>query len=121
MTLEEVVERRAAAAGANATREREQQENGLSRSLRRLLLLVEDYPELQADEGYRRLHGDLVEVEEHIQYARRYFNGAVRDFNNRIQQFPANLLAPLFGMRAGEFFEVDAVAERRVPAIESRV
>jgi LemA protein len=116
-TFEEVARARGAAAGAAAVRDRERSENGLSRSLDRLFALVEAYPELRADENFLRLHRDLVEIEEHIQYARRYYNGAVRDFNNRIQQFPANLLAPVFGMRAGEFFEIASAAERDAPAI----
>ena len=84
-TLEEVTEARGAAAGARAVAERELSENGLSRSLDRLIALVEAYPDLKADGNFLKLHGDLVEIEEHIQYARRYYNGAVRDFNNRIQ------------------------------------
>jgi LemA protein len=116
-TLEQVVEARGAAADAGSMGDRERSENGLSRSLDRLMLLVEAYPDLQADESFRRLHHDLVEIEEHIQYARRYYNGAVRDFNNRIQQFPANLLAPMFGMRAGRFFELASAAEREVPKV----
>jgi LemA protein len=117
LTLEEVARARGAAAGAAAVRDRERSENGLSRSLDRLIALVEAYPDLKADESFRALHRDLVEVEEHIQYARRYYNGAVRDYNNRIQQFPANLLAPLFRLRAGVFFEIVSTAERDAPAV----
>lgn len=116
-TFEDVARARGAAAGATAVVDREQSENGLSRSLDRLIALVEAYPELRADENFRKLHHDLVEIEEHIQYARRYYNGAVRDFNNRIQQFPANLLAPVFRMRAGEFFEIASATEREAPAV----
>jgi LemA protein len=116
-TFEEVARARGAASGAVAVGERQVSENGLSRSLDRLIALVEAYPDLEADRNFRELHHDLVELEEHIQYARRYYNGAVRDFNNRIQQFPANLLAPLFGMREGEFFEIASAAERAAPAV----
>ena len=116
-TLEEVTEARGAAAGARAVSERERSENGLSRSLDRLIALVEAYPDLKADGNFLKLHGDLVEIEEHIQYARRYYNGAVRDFNNRVQQFPANLLAPVFAMRAETFFEIASPAERQAPTV----
>ncbi len=116
-TLEEVVRARGAAAGASAVADRERSENGLSRSLDRLLVLVEAYPELRADTNFRELHHDLVEIEEHIQYARRYYNGSVRDLNNRIEQFPANLLAPAFGMRRAEFFEVESADERQAPTL----
>ena len=54
---------------------------------------VEDYPELKADGNFRRLHGDLVQIEDDLQYARRYYNGTVRVHNTRIQQFPAAVLA----------------------------
>jgi len=115
--LEQVVEARGSAAGARELDARESSENGLSRSLDRLMLLVEAYPELKADAGFRDLHEKLVEIEEQIQYARRYYNGAVRDFNNRVQQFPANLLAPVFGMRARTFFELASPAEREAPRV----
>ncbi len=117
-TLEEVANARAAALGAGAVGDRERTENGLSRSLDRLMLLVEAYPELRADHNFRKLQDDLVEIEEQVQYARRYYNGAVRDLNNRIQQFPANLMATLFGMRRAEFFEIESAAERQAPAVE---
>jgi len=116
-TLTQVVEARGSAAGAREIDARAISENGLSRSLDRLMLLVEAYPDLAADASFRRLHDELVEIEEQIQYARRYYNGAVRDFNNRIQQFPANLMAPVFGMRARAFFELASPAERVAPRV----
>ncbi len=116
-TLEDVTRARGAAAGAAGAGSRAREENGLSRSLDRLLAVVEAYPDLEADQSFRKLHHDLVEIEENIQYARRYYNGAVRDFNNRVQQFPANLLAPLFGMRQAEFFEIESPSEREPPAV----
>ena len=116
-TLEEVTGARGAATGAQGVADRERSENGLSRSLGRLLMLVEAYPELRADASFRDLHRDLVEIEEQIQYARRYYNGSVRDWNNRVEQFPANLLAPVFGQRSAEFFEVESAAERQAPGV----
>ena len=117
-TFEEVARARSRATDATAAvGERERTENGLSRSLDRLLVLAEAYPELRADENFHQLQRDLVEIEDAIQYARRYYNGCVRDLNNRIQQFPANLLAPVFRMRAGEFFEVASPDEREAPTV----
>ena len=116
-TLEQVVVARSSAAGAGAIGDRERSELGLSRSLDQLMLLVEAYPDLAADESFDRLHRDLVEIEEQIQYARRYYNGAVRDLNNRVQQFPANLLAPVFAVRAGRFFELASPRERVAPNV----
>ena len=97
--------------------ERADQETGLARSLGKLLALVERYPDLKADGNFRRLQEDLVEVEDHLQYARRYYNGAVRDHNTRLQGFPANLLAGLFGRGARDFFQVEDDAERRAPSV----
>ena len=116
-TLDEVTRARGQAEAGARPPDRARSEGDLSRSLDRLIAVVEAYPELKADEAFRRLHAELVEVEGQIQYARRYYNGAVRDFNNRIQVFPANGLAPLFGMQPGEFFELVSPAERLAPAV----
>ena len=111
-TLEEVVEARGAAESAEALGDRQQTENGLSRSLDKLIALVERYPELKADGNFRRLHGDLVQIEDDLQYARRYYNGTVRDHNTRIQQFPAAVLAALLAAKPRDFFEIEDPAER---------
>lgn len=113
-TLEEVVEARGAAEKAKDVGDRAQTENGLSRSLDKLIALVERYPDLKADAGFRRLQGDLVGIEDDLQYARRYYNGTVRDFNTRIQQFPAAVLARLVGVSPRDFFEIEEPTERRV-------
>lgn len=116
-TLEEVIRARGAASHAEDLGDRQQSENGLSRSLDKLIALVERYPELKADRNFRRLHADLVEIEDHLQYARRYFNGTVRDLNTRIQQFPANLLAGFLAVKPREFFEIENASERGALAI----
>ncbi len=111
-TLEEVVRARGEAQNASAQTaltlsDRERRETGLRGALDRLLVLVEQYPDLKADESFRKLHDDLVEVEDHLQYARRYYNATVRDYNTRRQQFPGNVIGPLFGFRAAEFFQME--------------
>jgi LemA protein len=116
-TLETVVSARGAAVNAGSLAARQTSENGLSHSIARLLALVENYPDLKADRNFRQLHHDLVELEDHLQYARRYYNGSVRDYNTRIEQFPVNLLAPVFQMRNREFFELESPAERQAPDI----
>ena len=95
-----------------------EQETGLSRQLGRLFALAEDYPELKASEGFARLHDSLVEIEDHLQYARRYYNGAVRDMNTLVESFPANLLAGPFGFRPAEFFEIELASQRQAPRVE---
>lgn len=120
--LEEVTQARVAARREATAEDRAISERGLSAGLDRLLLLVEAYPELRADRTFRELQSQLVEVEETIQYARRYYNGAVRDLNNRVQQFPVNMLARWFGVHSEAFFELAAPGERRPPsaAMENR-
>jgi LemA protein len=93
------------------------QETALSRSLSRLFALAEDYPELKASEGFRQLHSSLVEIEDHLQYARRYYNGAVRDNNNLVESFPSNLVAGIFGFALAEFFEIELSGQKEAPDV----
>jgi LemA protein len=80
-------------------------EQALEQAIARLLVLQEAYPDLKASANFLQLQRDLVEVEEHLQYARRFYNGAVRDHNDAIQRFPDLLLARPFGFTAESFFE----------------
>ncbi len=93
------------------------QETGLSRSIGQLFLLAEDYPDLKASDGFQQLHESLVAVEDDLQYARRYYNGAVRDNNNLIQSFPVNLVAGPLGFREAEFFEIELASQRQAPRV----
>ncbi len=93
------------------------QETGLSRSIGQLFALAEDYPDLKASEGFQQLHESLVAVEDDLQYARRYYNGAVRDNNNLIQSFPVNLVAGPLGFREAEFFEIELASQRQAPRV----
>ena len=117
LDVEEVIAARSAAADAEKLGDRQQRENGLSRSLDKLIALVEQYPDLKADKNFRQLHTDLVEIENDLQYSRRYYNGTVRDYNTRIEQFPALLVAGLMAMRGREFFEIEDASERHAPTI----
>lgn len=80
-------------------------EAALEREVGRLLVLNEAYPELKASENFLRLQRDLVDVEDHLQYARRFYNGAVRALNDGVQKFPDVLVARSFGFKPAEFFE----------------
>ena len=97
--------------------ERADQESGLSRSIGRLFAVAEDYPDLKASEGFQQLHESLVEIEEHLQFARRYYNGSVRDNNNWVESFPSMLVARLFGFRNAEFFEIELASQRAAPEV----
>ena len=113
--LEAVTRERAEAQGARNVEEAGGAERALSRDLVKIMALAENYPELKADEAFRKLMSELVEIEDHLQYARRYYNGSVRDLNNAIESFPSNLIAGAFGFKVAEFFEVETASERLAP------
>jgi LemA protein len=113
--LETVTQERRAAQAASGAGEAGGAEKTLGRDLGRIVALAERYPELKADAAFRGLMADLVEIEDQIQYARRYYNGSVRDLNNGIESFPSNLVAGLFGFERGDFFEVESASERIAP------
>jgi len=98
--------------------ERASQESGLSRSIGRLFALAEDYPDLKASEGFRQLHASLVEIEEHLQFARRYYNGSVRDNNNLVEGFPCMLIARMFAFITAAFFEIELASQRAAPELD---
>ncbi len=93
-------------------------EDAMAAGLHKLVVLAEDYPDLKADENFRQLHAELTDTEDQIQYARRYYNGAVRIFNTRIQSFPHLLLARPLGFIPAEFFEVEEAVARQTPVVE---
>ena len=113
--LEAVVRERTEAQAARGAGEAGGAEKVLGRDLGKIVALAEAYPDLKADKSFRGLMGDLVEIEDQIQYARRYYNGSVRDLNNAIESFPSNLVAGWFGFEAGDFFEVETASERLPP------
>jgi LemA protein len=92
-------------------------ENQLTAQLRGVLALVESYPQLRADRNFRTLQEQLVDIEEHLQMARRYYNGTVRDNNVVVESFPSNLIANAFGFAAKPFFEVESATVRDAPAV----
>jgi len=98
--------------------ERADEESGLSRSIGRLFAVAEDYPDLKASEGFAQLHASLVRIEEHLQFARRYYNGSVRDNNNLVEGFPSMLIAQAFGFKGAAFFEIELASQRAAPEIK---
>ena len=92
-------------------------EKAVATGVTKLVALAEAYPDLKASENFRDLHDKLVDTENQIQYARRYYNGAVNLLNNRIQRFPDLLIANTFGFRLAEFFDLDDPAAARAPGV----
>ena len=113
--LEAVTRERTEAQAARGAGEAGGAEQTLGRDLGKIVALAEDYPDLKADESFRGLMTGLVEIEDQIQYSRRYYNGSVRDLNNSIETFPTNLVAKFFTFEAGVFFEVENASERIPP------
>lgn len=114
--LNEVVASRAMPRG-NDPAERAVAESAFSHSLGRVFALAEAYPELKADANFVALHNSLNEIEESLQLARRYFNGAVRDYNIRVESFPSLIIARLFSFSAAPFFELESREEAAVPKV----
>lgn len=113
--VQERVTRLRSAPDAAPNEERARGESELSREIGAMLLVAEDYPDLKASESFLSLQRALTEVEDHIQYARRYFNGAVRQLNILVAQFPSNLVASALGFGAEEYFEIELATERDSP------
>lgn len=90
----------------------------LGSQLRQLFALVEAYPELKADSRFRELQGNISEVENHIQMARRYYNGAVRELNVLVESVPSNLVARLFSFTPAEYFTLDDPRDGLSPKME---
>ena len=107
----------AAAADGDPKTETSGAENELGRDIGKLVMLAEAYPELKADRQFLSLGKELIEIEDDLQYARRYYNGTARDLNNLVEAFPGNLVARWFGYRCADFFEVTSVSERLAPEI----
>jgi LemA protein len=106
-TLRAVSELRAQALAQAGPARLGEVETSLERELGRLVALRESYPELKADRNFVQLQQELVQVEEQLQYARRFYNGAVRDLNDGVQRLPDALVARAFGFRGAEFFQAE--------------
>lgn len=85
-------------------------EDAIEAGVTRLLAVAEDYPQLKADENFRQLAAELTRIEDHLQYARRFYNGAVRQLNTRVASFPHLLVARACNFQPAQFFAAPADA-----------
>jgi LemA protein len=116
--FQEVVEARTrAAASTGSPASQAQDENLFVGALKHLFAVVEGYPDLKASANFLALQKQLSETEDRIQAARRFYNANVRDYNNRCQMFPTNLMAGLFHFQPEEFFEIESAVERQAPTV----
>ena len=116
--LERVVQARTqAVASTGSVAQQAQDENFLVGALRQLFALAEGYPDLKASENFLELQRELTETENRIQAVRRFYNANVRDYNNRCEMFPTNMMASMFGFQKSEFFEVESATQRTTPHV----
>jgi len=118
--LEQVTEMRARAAAAEGSEpaQRAKAEGALSGALVRLFAVMENYPDLKANQNVIDFQNALEDIENHLQMARRYYNGAVRNLNVLVESFPSNFIANYFQFRKAEYFELEDEQDRAVPRVE---
>lgn len=117
-TLAAVTELRAEAMRVTDVRDRGEAEEQLSVGVQKLIAVAEDYPDLKANENFLNLQGELAETENYLQFARRYYNGSVRDFNTLTETVPSNLVAAAFGFTGRRFFQKASDDVANVPLIK---
>src|SRR6201987_3149985 len=116
-TFEDIAKFRSMAMQATGPVDKAAAENQLTGALKSLCAVAENYPQLQASQEFTQLQGSLSQTEDAIQNSRRYYNALVRDLNTKIQSFPTNMLAGMFGFQQKQFFET-AEADREPVAVK---
>lgn len=116
-TFEKITEARNLAQKANGPAEQGAAEGGLSQALSNFFVVVENYPELKANENFLQIQEELTSTENKISFARQAYNDAVMVFNNKIEMFPSNIIAGMFNFAKSDFFEIENAAEREVPKV----
>jgi len=116
--LESLAAARANAGVAKDVSETGKVENGVTQTLRSLLAVAEAYPDLKASRNFQDLSAALIDTEDQLQYARRYYNGTVRDYAILAESFPSSIVAGIFGFRPDGYFEVESSTERQAPEVK---
>jgi len=116
-TFEAITEARSRAMGAKTVTEAAKAEGSLGEALSKFMLVVENYPDLKANQNFLAVQEELTSTENKISFARQSYNDQVLFFNNKIQMFPSNIVANMFNFGKRDFFEIEAAAEREVPKV----
>lgn len=116
--FEDITQKRSEAVKSESIKDKAPAESDLSGMLKSLFAVVENYPDLKANENFLNLQNQLVEIEDQLQYARRYYNGAVRNYNTRVESFPSNIIAGIFNFKQDNFFEITLATERTTPEVK---
>lgn len=106
-TLQKIAKERASVVTGGSVKDTAEAENMLTGALKSVFAVAESNPDLKANENFKHLQEELVDTEDKIQAARRFYNGSVRDLNTKIQTFPTNVFAGMLGFKEREFFELD--------------
>jgi LemA protein len=117
-TLEAVTVLRTEAIQAADVRAKGQLEEKLSAGLERIIALAENYPDLKANENFLNLQNELVETEDYLQFARRYYNGSVREYNTMTETVPSNIIATWFDFKQKDFFQKSSDEAANVPLVD---
>jgi LemA protein len=116
--LTKVTEMRSRAMGATSPKDVAEANNMLTDTLKSLFAVVENYPQLKANENFLKLQEELTATENKIAFARQFYNDVVMDFNATIQKFPQTIVAALFNFKNREFFEAPAEERNTVPKVK---
>ena len=117
-TLEAVIKARQVAIDASNVEDQMQAENQLTGTLRSLMMLTENYPDLKADQSMMAIQEELTSTENKIGFARQYYNDSVLTYNNTRQRFPANMVAGMFSFKEEPYFEVTDEEQRQAPQVQ---
>ncbi len=116
-TFEAITQARSQAMGANTVSDAAKAEGALGEALSKFMLVVENYPDLKANQNFLSLQEELTSTENKISFARQSYNDQVLFFNNKIQMFPSNIIANTFNFSKRDFFELESPAEKEVPKV----
>jgi LemA protein len=116
-TFEVITQARSQAMGAKSVSEASKAEGALGEALSKFMLVVENYPDLKANQNFLSLQEELTSTENKIAFARQSYNDQVLFFNNKIQMFPSNIIAGMFKFTKRDFFEIEVAAEREAPKV----
>lgn len=117
-TLENVTMWRSRVSSASTTEEAIDANAGLSGALGRLLVTMEKYPELKANQNFLKLQSELTDIENKISYSRQFYNDTVQKYNVLVKRFPSNIIASIFKFNEEKFFEVDNTVRETVPQVK---
>jgi LemA protein len=117
-TFQKVVEARNAAVSAQGPQQAAQAENVLTGALRQIFALAEAYPDLKANQNFLALQEELTSTEDRISYSRQFYNDSVLKYDNKLETFPSNTIAGMFGFKPREYFETQDPVDREVPKVQ---